>query len=300
MNQLEKLAVDMKELTPYLLSGGAGALATGLAVSKLKRDPKKSRLADLAKKLAIVLGGGAVAAGAHKAINSAMENFQTALPAEDVATEEKITSVVGNPNTLRLGVGSAAAAGLYGHGRRADNKELKSLFNFDVGNNPTQFTRDQIAGMQGGGNKLDEFLDIHTRMNMPKVPALGAISAEIDTIQNQLKSRNLPSADKANLMTKLTQLQDDKIKLENNVFSSAREGFKGRLQRGGIEAGDFSGSKFDKLKQSLRVHGGRVIGRTGVARVAKPAALAAALLSPEMAQAAMSMLTSNPSVDVPE
>jgi hypothetical protein len=300
MNQLEKLAVDMNELTPYLLSGGAGALATGMAVSQLKRDPRKSRISDLAKKLAIVLGGGAVAAGAHKAINSSLENFQTALPAEDVATEEKITSFVGNPNTLRVGAGAAAAAGLYGHGRSSDNKELKSLFNFDPGNNPTQFTRDQIAGMQGGGNKLDEFLDIHTRMNMPKVPGLSAIATEIDTIQNKLKSGKMLAAEKAALMTRLNELKSDKINLENSVFSAAREGFKGRLQRGGIEAGDFSGSKFDKLKQSLRVHGGRVIGRTGISRVAKPAALAAALLSPEMAQAAMSMLTSNPSVDVPE
>lgn len=302
MNQLEKLAAELKDVTPYLLSGGAGALATGLALSKMKRDPKKSRMADLAKRLAIVLGGGAVAAGAHKALNVGLDSLATALPKEDVATEEKITSVVGNPNTVRALATGGTGAALYGMGRRADNLDIRALFgNKNIGSNPTEYVKSLIASQPNQGNKLESFLDVHDSGDQVKPKALSSLEAKITELKNDLKQVKNDPALNQQLTDELNAAKQQLKITEADVKNTVRAGNKSQLARAGFNAADYPDTLLNKIKQQGRIHGGRLVGRSGAARVLKPAALIAALASPEIISGGASLLNSpNPSSDVPE
>lgn len=296
MNQLEKLALDMEAITPYLLSGGAGALATGIAASQIKRDPKKSRMADLGRKLAIALGGGLAAAGIHKAVNVAGDSFSQALPAEDVATEERVTNVLSSPNLLRTGAGIGAGVGLYGHGNRADNKEFKSLM--PGAGNPKATIKDLIKGQPEGSNKLKSWLDMHSSQNTPDSSAIRGLAAQelkaTESLRDIRKSPHSSPNEIAEAKRKIAELSE-KIRTQRAVdLGTTRNNFSQGLARAGMVEKDYEKGLLNTLKRNTRPAASRLLGKGIGGKITKPLTLAAALASPEIISKLTEVASDNP------
>lgn len=284
MKELEKVLPYLESINPYLLSGGAGALATGLAVSRIKRDPKKSRLADLGRKLAIALGGGLAAAGVHKAINTAKENFETALPETDVSPEEKLVNTATNPNTARVLAALGTGGTIYGLQTIADKKELKQM-NSTLGNNPTKALKAALKTMNGP-NQLQSYIDTMTAVEENK--GIDKIKNEIDKLEKQLKRAN--PADKATL-----QLALDK---ENNRLEGARNSAKSvntsKLQNAGFDLKHYGPGRANKVKRLINPYASRLYGRSLPGTAGKALAIGGSLLAPEIAGTVSDMFSSNP------
>lgn len=114
---------------PYLLSGGAGALAGGYVASKTKKDPDESRLGRLGRILGTATAVGAGTAGAHKLFNLGLDQFNTALPEGDVSPEEKATT---GP-LARLGMGGAGAYIGHKAQSRTDKKTIQQIMRMAEG-----------------------------------------------------------------------------------------------------------------------------------------------------------------------
>lgn len=284
MKELEKIALDLEKINPYLLSGGAGALATGLALSQIKRDPKKSRLADLGRKLAIALGGGLAAAGIHKAINTAGENFSTALPESDVSTEEKIVNTAANPNTTRLLASLGVGGGLFGTQTIADTKLLQKI-NPDLLDSPTTALKDQLKVMQGP-NKLKSYIDamVDTKGNQ----RLTDLKNEINALEGKLKNAKGNSV--APLQTKLDEAKN-KLIGETNKSKALVES---TLRSAGFDVADYEPGRFNKVKQVINPYASRLYGRSNMGRLGKGLAIGGALLSPELFNLAGEAISSKP------
>lgn len=284
MKELEKVLPYLESINPYLLSGGAGALATGLAVSRIKRDPKKSRLADLGRKLAIALGGGLAAAGVHKAINTAKENFETALPEADVSPEEKLVNTATNPNTARVLAALGTGGTIYGLQTAADRKELKQM-NSTLGNNPTKALKAALKTMNGP-NQLQSYIDTMTAVEENK--GIDKIKNEIDKLEKKLKKGNQADKDKI-------QLDLDE---ENNKLVRARNSAKSvntsKLQNAGFDLKHYGPGRANKVKRLINPYASRLYGRSLPGTAGKALAIFGAGLAPEIAGTVSDMFSSNP------
>ncbi len=325
---MEKLAADMQEVMPYLLSGGAGALATGIAASRLKRDPKKSRLADLGRKLAITLGGGLAAAGIHKAVNTASDSFSTALPTDDVSTEEKLINTATNPWAHRaVGAGLTTAA-LTGKSIRDEAKTMKSLIP-DSGT-PGRVLKDSIKSMPEEGNKLTNWIDSHAKATAPQIAADPADAAELSKMtgnadkltslknrKEQLAKYLADSPKEPALLKEIRKVDLDIAALGDTDYASAAEKLKkqisdaknsaigaetnktrSKLKSIGLVEDDFvrTGSKLDKLnpvKSTIRQVGGKVTGRSKGSMAARAALIAAGALTPDAIKATGGLFSGN-------
>ena len=285
MKELEKIALDLESINPYLLSGGAGALATGLAVSQIKRDPKKSRLADLGRKLAIALGGGLAAAGIHKAVNVAGENFQNALPESDISTEEKIVNTTTNPNTLRLLAAGGVGGGLFTQQTLADRVLLKKI-NPRLLGDPVTNLKEQLDNMKGP-NKLNSYIDSMIAFEGNK--DLTSLKGKVDALENKFKKTK-------------SQAQQAKIQLEidaakNELSSKTNELVnihKSNLRSAGFDASHYEPGNFNKVKQVINPYASRIYGRTKLGMLGKGLALGGSLFAPEAIDAGSDLFSSNP------
>jgi hypothetical protein len=127
--QLQELEQQLKDsgALPYLLSGGAGALAGGaLAAGTSRRG--ESRLGRIGRVLGTGLLSGAATAGAHKLFNTGMEHWSNALPVDDTSPEQEIMS--GN-GTRALAAGGVLA-GATGARHMADKKIWSNLARQDA------------------------------------------------------------------------------------------------------------------------------------------------------------------------
>lgn len=288
MKELEKLAADLEAITPYLLSGGAGALATGIAASRIKRDPKKSRLADLGKKLAITLGGGLAAAGVHKAINTAGESFKNALPAGDVSTEEKIVNTAGNKDLVRLLATGGTATGLYAAGARHDKKQLKGLPG-NLGESPDMALRSQIAAMRGD-NKLKSFIESAAEVEKPKFTA--SEQGELNDLKKQLE-RKPTDPNRDSLLAKVEELKNKISESELDHTNRAKALIQSKLESAGFNVGDYEPGRLSKFKQAIKPKASRIYGRSMAGKAGKLTALLASLGTPEIASGIGNLLSGN-------
>jgi hypothetical protein len=284
MKELEKVLPYLESINPYLLSGGAGALATGLAASQIKRDPKKSRLADLGRKLAIALGGGLAAAGVHKAINTAKENFSTALPEADVSPEEKLVNTATNPNTARVLAALGTGGTIYGLQTVADKKELKQM-NPKLGNNPTKALKDALKTMKGP-NQLQSYIDAMTAAEQN--PGLDIMKQDIANLEKQL-NRAKP-ADKAALQLAL----DEKINRLGDAIDTTKALNTSKLQNAGFDLGHYGPGKANKALRAINPYASRLYGRSLPGAAGKALAIGGSLLAPEIAGTVSDMFSSNP------
>jgi len=273
MKELEKVLPYLESINPYLLSGGAGALATGLAASQIKRDPKKSRLADLGRKLAIALGGGLAAAGVHKAINTAKENFSTALPEADVSPEEKLVNTATNPNTARVLAALGTGGTIYGLQTVADKKELKQM-SPELGNNPTKALKDALKTMKGP-NQLQSYIDAMT-------------AVEIASLENKLKRAS--PADKATIQLAL----DKKINSLGDAMDIAKARNTSKLQNAGFDVSHYGAGKRNKVLRAINPYASRLYGRSLPGAAGKALAIGGSLFAPEIIDTASDMFSSNP------
>lgn len=281
MKEIDKLVEYLKTVNPYLLSGGSGALATALAVSRIKKDPKKSRLADLGKKLAITLGGGLTAAGAHMALNEALKNFDTALPKGDIDTTEKMVTSGGktlgaltHPTTLRTLAGTAAGAKLYSSAAKKDQKLIKELIPSITGN-ATDTLKTRLAG-QSGTNKLKEF--ISQTVENEGTPTTKALDNKISNLENKLSKATVP-AEKAKIRAELDAAKNS----IPTVVDRSKKELEKELKRAG-----FNTSQYDPgVKASIgkSIYGpklSRILGRSTAGKIFKPLAIGSAVFSPEI------------------
>jgi hypothetical protein len=288
---INKLSPEMKEVLPYLLSGGAGALATSIAASGIKRKPKESRLAHLGKKLAIALGGGLAGAGIYKGIETAKDSFQNALPAEDVSTEENLVSATTNPNVIRGLAGGVAASGLTYKGMKDSEKVIKSMLpggGYAGDSAASQFS-DLVRGQTGDSNsKLTDWLKAHSRVTAPASPELDDIKSKITEEMarlNEAKKSKLPTGEiKKNIEALKNEFEVEKTKVNSALENTLNK----RISRVGYKDVDFAGDTaakqmFNTAKGKVRRGRLNVAGRTTAGRLGRAGLLATALGSPEIA-----------------
>lgn len=307
MKELEKIALDLDKINPYLLSGGAGALATGLALSQIKRDPKKSRLADLGRKLAIALGGGLAAAGIHKAINTAGESFATALPESDVSTEEKIVNTATNPNTTRLLAALGTGGTIFGLQTKSDIKNLKNLRPMQgdypgLGSDPVRTLKAELninAKNRPGKNALKDLIESQTNKAKDLIPT--DLKDKLDNAQNDLKNalkiKNPTNAQKQNIAA-IQQAVIDAERDFNAQLDANRAARKANLTTQYADAGfnvnNYETGKLNKFKRAVNPYLSRLTGRTPLGRIGKPLAIGASLAAPEVIDYASDLFSSNP------
>jgi hypothetical protein len=242
---INKLSPEMKEVLPYLLSGGAGALATSIAASGIKRKPKESRLAHLGKKLAIALGGGLAGAGIYKGIETAKDSFQNALPAEDVSTEENIVSATTNPNVIR-GLAGGGVLGVSGiAGAKGAKKELRSILpESEYGNLAPEKTFKSNVSAQAGApeSKLTSWIQQRAQAIAPETPEAIKLKGLLEKENTKLKKAIKDGKDIAPLEKKIKELSN-KLSAEKRLASSAQvQSLTDRLNVLGYTDADFAGA----------------------------------------------------------
>ena len=321
MKELEKVLPYLESINPYLLSGGAGALATGLAVSRIKRDPKKSRLADLGRKLAIALGGGLAAAGVHKAINTAKENFETALPEEDVSPEEKLVNTATNPNTARVLAALGTGGTIYGLQSKADNKNLKNLRPAidgypGLGSNPIRTLKAELKSndvSRPGQNNLKALIDSQVEASKDLIPEdlqknITNVQGKLNNAQGKLKDLlkiRKPTAaqllENQSLQLEIDSLSQDLADAEGKFISKVdankaarRANLTTQYADTGFNVKEYEPGKLNKFKRSVNPYLSRLTGRTTLGRIGKPGAILASLALPEVSKFTADLFNSNP------
>lgn len=307
MKELEKILPYLEQINPYLLSGGAGALATGIAASQIKRDPKKSRLADIGRKLAIALGGGLAAAGVHKAINTAGESFSTALPETDVSTEEKIVNTATNPNTTRLLAALGIGGATFGYQTKADRKNLRNIRPAQggypgLGSNPVRTLKAELASndiSRPGVNNLKALIESQTNEATDLVPK--ELKTKVDNLQNDLKNAlkiKNPNQDQKKMIDALKQnIADAEISF-NSQLEANKAARKANLATQYADAGfnvaHYEPGKLNKIKRTINPYASRMYGRSLPGKAGKLSLLASALFAPQLIDAAGEAISSKP------
>lgn len=191
LQDLEQKLKDSGAL-PYLLSGGAGALAGGYLASRVK-NRGEGKLARLGRILATGALSGGATAGAHKLLNYSVEESANALPINDVSPEQDLVSGKGT----RLTAAGLTAAGIAGSTHRNDSKAWSEISkaNEDVWGPYTSAgnfreNKRQILGAYAdakGNNVYKSMLDDAT--------ATGKLSPEARAIlDNKLKALGINSS----------------------------------------------------------------------------------------------------------
>jgi hypothetical protein len=287
---INKLSPEMKEVLPYLLSGGAGALATSIAASGIKRKPKESRLAHLGKKLAIALGGGLAGAGIYKGIETAKDSFQNALPAEDVSTEENLVSTTTNPNIIRSLLSGGVVAGSGIAGAKGAKKELRSILpENDYGVlAPEKAFKSNVSAQSGAPeSKLTSWIAQRAKDTAPETSAAteakNLLAQENEKLQKAIKD----GADTKDLEKNIRKLKREYAAEKNLASSKQVQSLTDRLKILGYTDADFAGAT--KMQRGLNTAKGmgrrgwlNLAGRTTAGRLGRAGALAAAFGSPEI------------------
>jgi hypothetical protein len=288
---INKLSPEMQEVLPYLLSGGAGALATSIAASGIKRKPEESRLAHLGKKLAIALGGGLAGAGIYKGVETAKDSFQNALPLEDRSPEENLVSATTNPNVIRGLASGGVVAGSGYIGSKGAKKELRSLLpedDYGVLAPEKAFKRNVSAQSDAPESKLTSWIAQRAEDTAPETKNAKKIKDSIETENAKLKKAIKDGNDTAELERGLRRLNDRLAAEESLASSKKMKNIADRLEILGYEDSDFAGDT--AMRKGLNTAKGmgrrgwlNLVGRSTPGRLGRAGALATAALSPEIA-----------------
>lgn len=166
---------EAKKLLPYLISGGAGAVAGGLATGKRRRSEGEGRLSHLGRVLSNAAITGGLAAGSHALINKGLERTVGSVDEKNalVGSEENrgpLSSAVHDaafsPMTAgAAGVGALAAthgSGMLGAGHAGKKDALDALVKQVKGSSPATFRANSAASNKaalGGQPDLQRLAD---------------------------------------------------------------------------------------------------------------------------------------------
>ncbi len=144
MDEFIKLAgPDLKSVLPYLLSGGAGALAGGAltAATPERKDEDSSSRRKRILRNALLMGGG-TAAG-HAALSYGLPKFTAPIPKGEPSQLEAFAANLKTNPLYYLGGGAAAGAGVH---RMAKGEEFRNMKANGVIKNEVK-SKDIMAGV---------------------------------------------------------------------------------------------------------------------------------------------------------
>lgn len=263
--QLKKISsmVDQEllrknDILPYLLAGGAGALAGGAATAMQPRGKDESRLKRLYRILRnAALVGGATGGGAAL-LHNASKRLDTTLSPDDSTVKSE--GFMKDKGWLSGTSAGAAGAAMYARGAKSDGKGLGAFI-------------DQTRGSTGTtGAAASEY-----RKQIATDVAKGG------TPERRAMQGKHPDANFSKMLLQNNEAAHKTNKSGVPKFDDAL--IKSRLRSLGVNPDDFAGaSKGSRLMRKLtdfnNTHVGRAFGRTPGARVLRIGGIGAAAAAP--------------------